>query len=222
MPAPAVAAVPSPVVVTFVAFFAIRYSTPRAEIVESSDTCVIALVSMSAVATAASTALEAPVPVEFTVACMDDELRRVTSPVASRSEDPMTATCADDEALTVFTPGMEPAPGVCDAVASRSIDFAWMVAPFTVTDADAGEPPVWVSLALRSTVPAPVPPRVSIVTPEFTMIVGASISRSTPARIKSPMITTVTPVAVSMIFSEPVGTAKLTVSIAPVRLFTVI
>src|SRR5690242_10839122 len=79
IPAPAAAAVASAVVVTAVLLLAWRDSAPPAVTLAVSPTRVVAVLSMLAVATAASVLVLVPLPVEAIVAVTVDELASRTA-----------------------------------------------------------------------------------------------------------------------------------------------
>jgi len=96
--------------------------------------------------------------------------------------------------------------------------------PVTLTEAAAsavvtcrvGEPPVWLSAAVKVIAPVPV----LIVTRALTTIVSATITRFAPGMTRSSATVTVSLPASPVTVSEAVGVTKLTLSSDPVVLLT--
>ena len=125
--------------------------------------------------------------------------------------------------VTLATEGKEAGgAGVAAEVASTKRFPPLTVAPLIVTLAAEVVAPAWTLLAFRVMAPAGLPVLVVLtVMPELRVMLWLSISKVAPGIIRFPMEqTTESPVAVSTMVRDTVGTAKETLSIEPVRLAT--
>ena len=158
-PAPAVATLPSAIVVTVVTVRARSAAAPPAVRVDAPDTAVRADVEAALRARAASTAASDPVPVDVVVSVVVAAEVSATAPVACSAEVPSTTTVASDAALPSATPRVAPVSTVLVAVAVAVMFAARTVALDTRTSADAGVLSVRVATAVKVTSPEPASSR---------------------------------------------------------------